>query len=150
MSSNMILKGHDLFASLNVDEINKISNYSSVKEFRDREIIFEHNQPSSHFFILMEGLVYLQLPANQPEFRVNIYKVEKGELFGISPLLKSSHYTSTAQSFKETKVLSIEAKPFHELLHSNYPAGLDIINRVAHIYFIRYLDLIKRIQGLVG
>jgi signal-transduction protein with cAMP-binding, CBS, and nucleotidyltransferase domain len=150
MSIDMMLKGHDLFASLNVDEINQLSTFSSVKEFKADETIFEYNQPSSHFYMLMEGLVYLQLPVNPQDFRFAISKVERGELFGISSLLKSLRYTSTAQCFEDTKVLSIEAKPFRELLQLNCPAGLDIINQVAHIYFTRYLDVIKRLQDVVS
>ena len=150
MSIDMILKGHELFASLNVDEMNQLSTFSSVKEFRANQTIFEYNQPSSHFYMLMEGLVYLQLPVKPQDLRFAISKVEKGELFGISSLLKSLHYTSTAQCYENTKVLSIEAKPFRNLLQLNCPAGLDIINKVANIYFTRYLDLIKRLQDMVS
>jgi signal-transduction protein with cAMP-binding, CBS, and nucleotidyltransferase domain len=145
-----MLKGHELFASLNVDEINQLSTFSSVKEFKSDEIIFKYNQKSSHFYMLMEGLVYLKLPVDPQEFRFTISKVEEGELFGISSLLKSLRYTSTAQCYEDTKALSIEAKPFRELLQLNCTAGLDIINQVAHIYFTRYLDVVKRLQDVVN
>lgn len=150
MSNNMILKGHDMFASLTVDEIHKLSSFSAVKEFREREIIFMNSQPATHFYILMDGLVYLQLSGNSPEFNIPISKVEKGELFGISPLLKSSEYTLTAQCYKNTKALAVEAKPFNDVLQQNCVAGIDIITHVAQIYFTRYLDLIKRFQNVVG
>ena len=150
MSIKMMLKGHELFASLNVDEINQLSTFSSMKEYRANETIFTHNQVSTHFYMLMEGLVYLQLPVKQPEFSFTISKVETGELFGISPLLKSERYTSTAKCSKNTKVLSVEAKPFGDLLSLNGRAGLDILNQVANIYFSRYLDLIRRFQDVVS
>jgi CRP-like cAMP-binding protein len=147
---NMILKGHDLFKSLNVDERQALSEISSVKEFKKGEIIFKYKQAVSHFYILMSGEVYLQLPADHPEFNLPVSKVEKGELFGLSPLLKSPRYTLTAQCFKATKALAVEAKPFREMLRSDSNAGLDILNQVAHIYFMRYLDLIKRLHSVVG
>ena len=150
MSINLMLKGHELFASLNVDEMNQLSTFSSMKEYRKDETIFKHNQVSTHFYMLMEGLVYLQLPANPPEISFTISKVETGELFGISPLLKSERYTSSAKCYKDTKVLSVEAKPFRELLHLNGQAGLDIINQVANIYFKRYLELMRRLQDMVS
>ncbi|MCP4727998.1 MAG: cyclic nucleotide-binding domain-containing protein, partial [bacterium] len=100
MSGENILKGHDLFASLNVDEIHRISTFSSVKDYSDNELIFKYNQISSHFYMLMEGVVYLQLPTDPPEFSFAVTKVEKGELFGISPLLKSERYTLMAQCYK--------------------------------------------------
>jgi CRP-like cAMP-binding protein len=150
MSINMMLKGHELFASLNVDEINQLSTFSSKKEYKANETIFKYDQLSTHFYMLMEGLVYLQLPANPPEFNLTISKVETGELFGISPLLKSDRYTSTARCHKDTSVLSVEAKPFRDLLLLNSQAGLDIINKVANIYFSRYLNLVKRLQDTVN
>ncbi|MCP4724112.1 MAG: cyclic nucleotide-binding domain-containing protein, partial [bacterium] len=118
--------------------------------YSENELIFKYNQISSHFYMLMEGVVYLQLPTDPPEFSFAVTKVEKGELFGISPLLKSERYTLMAQCYKDTKVMSIEAKPFLKLLHDNYPVGMHIINHVAHIYFTRYLHVIKTLQDVVG
>jgi signal-transduction protein with cAMP-binding, CBS, and nucleotidyltransferase domain len=150
MSIDLMLKGHELFASLNVDEMNQLSNFSSVKEFKADESIFAYNSPSSHFYMLMEGSVYLKLPVNPQGLRFAISKVEKGELFGISSLLKSERYTSTAECHEDTKALSIEAQPFRELLQLNCPTGMEIITQVAHIYFTRYLDVIKKLQDVVN
>ncbi len=133
-----------------MDEINQLSTFSSKKEYKANETIFKHGQVSTHFYMLMEGLVYLQLPANPPEFNITISKVETGELFGISPLLNSEHYTSTARCHNDTSILSVEAKPFLDLLRLNGQAGLDIINQVANIYFTRYLNLINRLQEMVN
>jgi len=150
MSIDTILKGHELFASLNVNEMHQLSSFSSVKDFKADFTIFEYNQPSTHFYMLMEGLVYLQLPINPDDTRFAISKIERGELFGISSLLKSELYTSTALCHEDTKVLSIEAKPFRDLLRLNCTAGLDIINKIAHIYFTRYLEVIKKLQDVVS
>ena len=150
MKNEMILKGHDVFASLNVDEISTLSTFSSVETFSAHDVIFETDQSATHFYILMEGLVYLQLPDDLPEFSVPISKVVKGELFGISPLLKSPCYTSTARCYEDTRVLAVEAKPFLEILQQNCRVGVGIITRVAHIYFTRYVDLIKRFQNVVN
>jgi len=150
MSIDMMLKGHELFASLNVDEINQLSNFSSMKEFKADETIFEYNQPNTHFYMLMEGLVYLKLPVSPQGLRFAISKVGKGELFGISSLLKSKRYTSTAQCYEDTKALSIEAKPFSELLQMNCPTGMEIITQIAHIYFTRYIEVIKKLQDVVN
>ena len=69
MSIDTILRGHELFASLNVDEMNELSSFSSVKDFNADETIFEYNSPSSHFYMLMEGLVYLQLPGGAGHYK---------------------------------------------------------------------------------
>ncbi len=150
MGIDNMLKGHELFASLNVDEIDRLSAFSSIKEYVRDESIFTYDQASSHFYMLMEGTVYLQLPANPPEFSFAVSKIEKGELFGLSPLLNSPRYTSTARCFSPVEALSIEAKPFRDMLRENCPAGLDIINNVARIYFTRYLSVLQRLQDVVS
>ncbi|MCP4686018.1 MAG: hypothetical protein GY867_11335 [bacterium] len=68
----------------------------------------------------------------------------------MSPLLDSPRYTSTAQCREVTEVLSIEAKPLRELLRQNPQVGFEILNRVAHIYFSRYIDVLKNLQGVVN
>jgi len=150
MGVETILKRSELFGMLNIDEVNKISTFSSTKDFKAGETIFELNKPGSHCYVLMQGKVFLQLPANPPEFSFAIARIDKGELFGLSPLLDSPRYTSTAHCYSDTKVLSIEAKPFRELLRKNHVAGFGIISQVARIYFDRYIDVLKRLQDVVG
>lgn len=150
MSIEKMLKGHDLFTSLNFDEVSHMSKFSAVREFKTGETIFEYNQPGTHVYILQEGLVYLQLPAVFPEFSLALSRVEKGDLFGISPLIESPLYTASAKCYADTKVLTIEAKPFRKLLESNSLVGLDVMNKVARIYFTRYIDLLKRLHEAVS
>jgi signal-transduction protein with cAMP-binding, CBS, and nucleotidyltransferase domain len=89
MSKEMMLKGNELFKSLSVEEVARISAFSSVKEFNSNDIIFIHGRPGTHVYMLMEGMVRLQLPSDAQEFNFNITKIGKGELFGISSLLNS-------------------------------------------------------------
>ena len=150
MTVERVIKGHDLFRSLSIEEANQISKFSSVKKHHAGENIFEYNGLSYHVYMLMEGAVHLHLPANPPEVSFVISKIEKGELFGLSPLLDSPRYTSTAQCTEPTEVLAIEAKPFRDLLRSNCPVGFQIMTQVAHVYFNRYIGVLKNLQGVVS
>lgn len=150
MIVDKVLRGHELFSALTVNEIHQLSNFATEKEYKAGECIFEYNKATSHFYMLKEGDVYLLLPANPPEFSFAISKIDKGELFGLSSLLNSPRYTSTAKCYSAVKVLSIEAKHFRQILNANCPAGLDIINRVAGIYYVRYLNVLKKLQDVVS
>lgn len=150
MSIDGILKGHELFQSLGVDQAHAISGFSSVKKFKANETVFAYNDAAGHVFMLMEGSVNLRLPAEHSDFSLIISKIEKGELFGLSPLLDSPRYTATAQCIEATQLLLIEAKPLRELLKSNSMVGFEIMNQVAHIYFNRYIKVLKNLQGVVG
>jgi CRP-like cAMP-binding protein len=150
MTVDRILKGHDLFQSLSVDEAHRISQFSSVKDFKAKETVFKYNEAAGHIYMLMEGSIDLRLPANPPDFSFVISRIEKGELFGLSPLLDSQRYTATAQCRQDAQLLSIEATPLREMLRNNYPVGFNIMNQVAHIYFTRYINVLQNLQGVVS
>ena len=150
MSVDRILKGHDIFRSLTVDEAHHVVAFSSVKKFEADETVFECNDAAGHVYMLLKGSVHLQLPANPPSYGFVISEMAQGELFGLSPLLDSPRYTSTARCLTATELLSIEARPLREMLRRNYPIGFEIMNRVAYIYFNRYVDVLKNLQGVVS
>ncbi|MBU8933878.1 MAG: cyclic nucleotide-binding domain-containing protein [candidate division Zixibacteria bacterium] len=150
MTVDRVLKGHDMFQSLSIDDAHQINSFSSVKKYRANEMVFKYGEAAAHVYMLLEGSVNLRLPANPADFSFVISKIEKGELFGLSPLLNSSRFTSTAQCIEPTELLSIEAQPFREMLMRNEVAGFNIISQVAHIYFTRYIEVLKSLQGVVG
>ena len=150
MNIDKMLRGHDLFRSLNVDETAKLSGFSATKKFKANEVIFKYNAASTHVYMLMEGSISLRLPASPPDVSFVISNLEKGELFGLSPLLGTKRYTSTAQCNSAAEVLAIEAKPLHNLLKENAPVGFDIMSQVVRIYFARYIDVLMHFQGIVS
>jgi signal-transduction protein with cAMP-binding, CBS, and nucleotidyltransferase domain len=150
MSIAGMLKGHDLFRALSVEDVGRISGFSSMKNFEKDETIFVNGRPGTHVFLLLEGSVYLRMPADSPELSIAVARVEKGELFGLSPLLGSKTYTASGHCRENSSVLAIEARPFRELLHSNCSTGLHIMSEVAHVYFTRYLQVLKSLQRVVS
>lgn len=150
MSIDGVLKGHDLFRSLNFDQAHLISEFSSLKNINQGEAVFKYDTPASHIFMLIDGSVSLRLPAESQDFSLIISNIQKGELFGLSPLLGSQRYTATAICNSDSEVLFIEAEPFLEILMKNCPVGFNVMNRVAHIYFNRYIKLLENLQGVVS
>ncbi len=150
MTVDRMLKAHDLFQLLSVEETNRVSGFSLVRKYEADENIFKYDAPGSHVYVLMQGSVYLELPASPQDFSFAISKIEKGELFGLSPLLDSPRYTATARCREYTEVLAIEAVPFRELLRENHDAGFSIMSQVAHIYFSRYIAVLKNLQRVVN
>lgn len=150
MAIDTVLRGHDLFRSLTVDETHAIAGFSSVKKYRADEAVFQRNDPAGHVYMLLSGSVGLHLPASMADVSFVVSRINKGEIFGLSPLLDSQRYTASARCLDDTELLSIEAAPFRELLRSNHMVGFDIMNRVAHIYFSRYMSVLENLQGVVG
>jgi CRP-like cAMP-binding protein len=123
---------------------------SSTETYEAGETIIKVGGAPTHVFLLLEGAVNLRLPAHPAEFGIVVSQIEKGELFGISPLLGSSRYTAAAQCAGASTVLAIEAKPLRALLKANPVVGFHIMTQVAQVYFSRYMSVLKILQGVVG
>jgi CRP-like cAMP-binding protein len=150
MGSDDVLHGHELFRSLNVEEAHRLSAFSHAKTCEAGQTVFECDRPANHIFMLLRGSVSLKLPAAPSEFGIVVSKVGPGEIFGLSPLLDSPRYTTTAECTEPSEVLAIDAGPFRKLLHENCPVALDVLNRTARIYFTRYLEVLRNLQAVVN
>ena len=149
MSVASILKGHELMKNLSVEEVDRISRFSERREFDKNDVIFRFGQKAESVYLLMQGTVFLRLPAAPEEFRIAVAKIEKGDLFGLSPLLGSEHYTTEAQCGEDVEVLVIEARKLRGLLQADSVIGFYVMSEVAAAYFNRYIELLKRFQGIV-
>ena len=84
MGSNQLLKGHELFRSLTIEEADRLSNFSATRRFDTEQVIFNFNAPSTHVYMLMKGAVDLRLPGDQGGSDLVVSKIAIGELFGLS------------------------------------------------------------------
>lgn len=147
MGVTEMLKGHDLFRSLTVENVGRINSFSSTKTFEKGDTVFQHDDKGAHVFIMLEGRIHLTLPATVGKLIVTA--VENGEFFGLSPLLGSDRYTATAVCLEPTKVLAIEADPFRTVLEENHLIGMEVMGMVASAYFSRYIETFGRIQHIL-
>jgi len=150
MSVTKMLKGHELFRSLSFEEVEKISSFSGLKEFSKDENVFTSGVVGSHFFVLQEGRVNLRLPADAHEASLVVGRIEKGDIFGLAPLLGAGRHTTTAQCAEPCKVLAIQVEPLRELLEQNSLVGLHIMTVAAQAYFTRYIETLNRVQKVIN
>jgi CRP-like cAMP-binding protein len=149
MTVASILKGHELFRNLTVEDVDRISRFAELRAFDKGDTIFLLGQKSDKVYILQSGTVYLRLPAEPEEFRIVVAKLGDYDLFGLSPLLGSEVYTLEAQSASDCEVLAIDAQKFRSLLEDSAASGFYIMSEVARLYFERYVELLKRLQNIV-
>ena len=149
MSVVRMLKGHDLFRSLPLEDVEEISAFSSIKSYVKEETIHRRGEPATHTYILVEGRVNLLVPGWTHEPSLVVARVAKGELFGIAPLLGAESYTSTAQCRSDCEVLAIEARPLKEILGRNAAVALHLMGKVAQAYFERYAENLERLQRIL-
>lgn len=148
MNGSIDFKGHELFRSLSMEGVHKISQISEVKAFKTGDIIFQQNQEAKNVYILLEGLVALRFPAAEEAFSVSVIRIEKNDLIGAGALLGSPKYLSQGYCVKDSKVLAINAKKMRQILEEDKVAGFEVILGIAHAYFERYISLMNKIQNI--
>ena len=150
MSISTMLKGHDLFKSIAVEQVDKISGFSSLKKFHKGEGVYRHDAPATHVFVLVKGQVQLRLPGASGDFSIIVSKVEPGYLFGLSPLMGGNRYTVTAWCAADSEILAVEAKPLQAMLLQNPHVGHLFMSAVAKAYSERYLEMLRRLQAILN
>jgi CRP-like cAMP-binding protein len=150
MSVTKMLKGHELFRSLSFEEVDMVNSFSGLKEYHQDEFVFKGGSAGSHFFVLQEGHVNLRLPADAHEASLVVGRIEKGDIFGLGPLLGVDRHTTSAQCAEPSKVLAVEAEPLRTLLKKNSLVGLQVMTVAAQAYFSRYVETLRRLQKVVN
>ena len=142
-----MVKGHEVFRSLPFEDVEKVSNFSATKPFDKGAVVFQEGRPASHVFVLLEGRVEHRLPAKAGELNLVVGTVEKGEMFGLAPLMGSDRYTTTAHCAEASSVLCIEAEPLRALLEEHPDVALKVMRIAAQVYFARYVETLRQFQG---
>ncbi len=149
MSVVDLLKGHGPFKAMDESELEEVSRFSNVRSYGKDETVFTHGTAGFHIYVLVEGRIRLWMPASSGEFSLVIGHIQRGELFGLSPLIGSKRYTTTARCAVPSEILAIEAAPLQTLLGGNHRLGFHFMQGVSEAYFARYIESLKRFQNML-
>lgn len=150
MAVSKMLKGQEIFQSLTFEEVDEVSNFSGIKEYRKDEIVFCGGDLGTHFFVLLEGGVNLRLPADAHEASFVVGRIGIDDIFGLAPLLGAGRHRTTAKCTEFCRILAIEAEPLQALFKRNLMVGHQIMRLVARAYFTRYVGTLSRLQKVVN
>lgn len=150
MSVTKLLTGHELFRSLRFEDVDRINSFSGLKDLDADAFVFERGMQGSHIYVLLEGQVHLRLPAGAHEASLGVGRIEKGEIFGLAPLLGAGRHLTSARCAEPCKVLAIEAAPLRELLEQEHAVGFHIMSMAAQAYFTRYVETLERVRKVIN
>lgn len=150
MSVAAVLKGHDIFKALPVEQVDRISQVSAMRSLGKGETVYMFDGLASHTFVLIEGRVALKLPAGTGQAPAVVARVGKGELFGLAPLLGGKRYTTTAECVEPCKVFFVEAAPLLKVLKQYPDVGFQVMSALASAYLHRYEETVKHFQGALS
>jgi len=143
------LKKTELFDTLEASQLNTLLVNSSVKSYSQGETIFQQGGDAKQLYILIQGEVDLTVKAHeQVDFMTS--KIEKeGAVFGTPSLVEPFRYNVTATCLMPTKVLLIEADHLKRMMEEDPKMGMEIMRKLASIYFNRLNELRLGVSNLV-
>lgn len=150
MSVAKMIKGHELFSALSFEEVEAVSGFSALAEYQPGDNVYRRGGFGSHLFVLVKGRLSLLLPSADEESSLCIGRLDRGEIFGLAPLLGFERYTTTARITEPSSVLAIEVLQLRKVFEANPRLGMRVMNLAARAYYSRYLDLLHRVQGILN
>ncbi len=142
------LKKTELFEALNESQLNTLLSHSGIQSFSEKEMIFRQGEEATHLYILIQGAIDLTVKAKeQIDFMTS--KIEKeGAVFGTAALMEPYQYNVTATCLKPSEVLVIEAGPLRRTMEKDPAMGMEVMRKLASIYFNRLNDLRAGVSNL--
>jgi CRP-like cAMP-binding protein len=148
MVSSEWLKRTELFEALEKFQLDALLSYSLVESFPQGETIFHQGEEAIRLYILIEGAVDLTVKA-QEQIDFMTSKIEKeGAVFGTASLMEPFRYNVTATCLKPSKVLTIEADHLKKKMEEDPRMGMEMMKKLASIYFNRLNDLRSGVSNL--
>ncbi len=131
------LKEADLFKGLDMKQLQLFGKTFTEKTFDTGELVFSQGGLAENLYVLLEGEVILGIKA-KGEVDITASSVgKKGEAFGLSSLIKPYRNNVSARCSKKTRLLSINGETLRKLMKQNRKVGMEIMERVAEIYYNR-------------
>ncbi len=143
------LKKTELFVGLIESHLSELLSQSTLKSYVEGETIFSQGEEAIHLFILIKGEIDLRVKTKERlDFIAS--KIEKeGAVFGTASLMEPFYYNVSAICLKPSEVLLIDARWLKERMKEDSKMGMEIMKRLATIYFNRLNELRSGIPDLI-
>ena len=143
------LKRTELFEALEEPQLNTLLLHASVESFPEGKTIFNQGDKAVRLYVLVEGAVDLTIKTGEKiDFMTS--KIEKeGAVFGMPSLIEPFQFNVTAICSKPSKVLVLDADHIKKRIEEDPKMGMEVMKKLASIYFNRLNDLRSGVSNLL-
>ena len=129
LASEVELVNIPLFADFTPHERKQVARIMTGCTYQEGEHIFLENRGEQELYVICDGMVKLTKKV-QKEKTVTLGLLGNGKFFGVFSLLEDNKgHFATAQTLKDSYILTMEKSAFKELLWQNPSCGLKMMNR---------------------
>ncbi len=148
MTDIHILKEAGLFGDLTEKQLESIGRSAQEKVYDSEQNIFVHGEEANKLYVLLEGTVDLKIKAFEDIDLMTSKLTNKGDVFGTAALMVPALYNVTAKCAENTRVLAIDAKALRGIIDEDPKLGLEIMRRLAQLFFSRLNETRQGITNL--
>ena len=120
------LKQVPLFALLDADELNLLSDQVDIVEFAPRQRIYRIGDPGTEAYITVSGLVRVSTIDDDNQ-DVTVDEPGRGEFFGMASMLEQTPHQTNAVALEATTCVRVDREDILSLLHQKPHAGMDML-----------------------
>jgi len=142
------LKKTELFENLNESHLNVILSRSSVESLTEGKTIFRQGEEANRLYVLIQGAVDLTVEAQEQIDFMTSKIGREGAVFGTASLMEPFRYNVSAICLKPSKVLVIDASFIQKMMEEDPRMGMEMMKKLASIYFNRLNDLRSGVSNL--
>ena len=142
------LESQDVFGLLRPEQVDILSNAADVMEYKTGDTVYFHGEKADHMYVVLDGSVLLRLPG-RGGISVPIDLATAGVMFGACRCFDIDTYSTTAECMQDSKLMRIEAAALRRVMDEDLLMGYAMQRRISQIYFERYLETMRKLQGIV-
>jgi CRP-like cAMP-binding protein len=142
------LVAQEVFEFLRPEQVSAISEASETISCVAGETVYERGAKADHFFTILKGGVELRLPG-KGHISLVIDQLTEGAMFGSCVCFDRDSYALTAQCTEDSELLKIDNAVLKKLMDEDLMMGYGLQIRISGVYFNRYLETMKKLQGIL-
>jgi cAMP-dependent protein kinase regulator len=138
MTNTHVLEQVDIFEELNSSQLRLIDNISQEKTYKQGENIVEEGTPGREFFIIMDGVVEIQVDPDMIGSGTDSYQpstiavLRRGQSFGEVAIVDPGIRSASARCGSAScRVLAIDRNEFLSLLKNDCQMGFIVMRNFA-------------------
>lgn len=137
MVSKNLLEDLSIFKGLNDSEFSKIVDICTEQKFKKDDIILTEGSESKDLFLVVEGMVDVQIRLSSQLNPVSINIIQPGEIFGEFSFVDGLCRSATAKCLTDTKIIFVKKSLFDSLTQKNSKLGMIVMKNIASILSAR-------------
>ena len=127
-----ILAEHSFFEGLETEYLKLLVGCASNVRFQAGAYLFREGEEASHFFLIRQGRVAVEIYAPQRP-PIVVQTLEGGDILGWSWLIPPYHWRFDARVVEPARAIALDGKCLRSKCEENHDLGYVLLKRFAHI-----------------